>query len=194
MGRIVVSQFVSADGVIEDPVGMETLGRGSWTSHGDSGPEGERFKLDEVLASEAMLLGRRTYDAYTEAWPPRDGAYADKLNGMPKFVVSSTLQEPPWQNSTVLRGDVLAEVTSLKQRTQGDILVQGSAQLVDALLEDDVVDQWRLMVFPIVVGTGKRCFGDPGQSRPLRLIDARAVGEGVAILVYEPDRAAKPGN
>jgi dihydrofolate reductase len=187
MGRIVVSQFVSVDGVIEDPVGMEGLGRGSWSSHGDSGAEGEKFKLDEILESDAMLLGRTTYDAYAEAWPGRDGAYADKLNGMPKYVVSSTIDEPSWENSSVLRGEAPAEVASLKQRTDGDILIQGSAQLVDTLIQEDLVDEWRLMIFPIVVGTGKRCFGDPGQSRPLRLVDSRAVGEGVAILVYKPD-------
>ena len=117
MGRIVVSQFVSVDGVIEDPVGMEALGRGSWSSHGDSGAEGAKFKLDEILESDAMLLGRTTYDAYAEAWPGRDGAYADKLNGMPKYVVSSTIDEPSWGNSSVLRGEVPAEVASLKQRT-----------------------------------------------------------------------------
>jgi dihydrofolate reductase len=190
MGRIVVSQFVSVDGVIEDPVGMEDLGRGDWTSHASSGEEGEKFKLDEIFESEAMLLGRTTYDAYAQAWPPRDGEYADKLNGMPKYVVSSTIDEPSWENSTVLRGDVPAEVAGLKQRTGGDLLIQGSAQLVDTLLQEDLVDEWRLMVFPIVVGSGKRCFGDPGRSRPLRLVDSRAVGEGVAILVYQPEDAA----
>jgi dihydrofolate reductase len=115
LGRIVVSQFVSVDGVIEDPVGMEGLGRGSWSSHGDSGAEGARFKLDEILGSEAMLLGRTTYDAYAEACPERDGEYADTLNGMPKYVVSSTIEDPSWENSTVLRGEVPAEVAGLKR-------------------------------------------------------------------------------
>jgi dihydrofolate reductase len=187
VSRIVVSQFVSVDGVIEDPVGMETLGRGSWTT-ASSGAEGGKYKLDEILQAEAMLLGRTTYDSYAAAWPSRDDEYADKLNAMPKYVVSSTLEDPEWSNTTVLKGDVAAEVGRLRDRPGGEILIQGSAQLTYALHERDLVDEWRLMVFPVVVGAGKRCFGDPGKAVNLKLADSRAVGEGVAILVYEPDR------
>ena len=185
MGRIVVAQFVSLDGVIEDPVGMETLGRGDWTGRASSGPEGGQFVVDELLQSEAMLLGRRTYKSYAEAWPSRDGDFADKINGMPKYVVSSTLENPTWENTTVLSGDVIAEVRKVKDQTAGDILIQGSAELTYALTEHDLVDRWRLMVFPVIVGAGKRCFGDPGRPVDVRLVESRVVGDGVAIMLYE---------
>jgi dihydrofolate reductase len=187
MSRIVVSQFVSVDGVIEDPVGMEELGRGDWT-RASSGPEGGKYKVDEIMDAAAMLFGRKTYDSYAAAWPGRDGEYADKLNGMPKYVVSSTLSDPEWSNTTVLHGDAASAVGKLKEQVDGDILVQGSAQLTYTLMEHDLVDEWRLMIFPIVVGAGKRFFGDPGKAVDLRLVESRAVGEGVAILTYEPAR------
>jgi dihydrofolate reductase len=187
MSRIVVSQFVSVDGVIEDPVGMEELGRGDWT-RASSGPEGGKYKVDEIMDAAAMLLGRKTYEGYAAAWPGRDGEYADKLNGMPKYVVSSTLSDPEWSNTTVLHGDAASAVGKLKEQVDGDILVQGSAQLTYTLMEHDLVDEWRLMIFPIVVGAGKRFFGDPGKAVDLRLVESRAVGEGVAILTYEPAR------
>lgn len=187
MSRIVVAQFVSVDGVIEDPVGIEDLGRGSWT-RASSGPEGAKYKVDEIMDASAMLLGRRTYESYASAWPERDDEYADKINRMPKYVVSSTLADPQWSNTTVLQGDVASSVGELKQRTDGNILVHGSAQLVYALMEHDLVDECRLMVFPVVVGAGKRFFDDPGKTVDLRLIECRAVGEGVAILSYEPVR------
>jgi dihydrofolate reductase len=185
MSRIVVSQFVSLDGVIEDPVGMEDLGRGSWTD-ASTGEEGGAFKLDEIREAEAMLFGRRTYDSYVAAWPGRDGEYADKLNAMPKYVVSGSLRDPEWTNTTVL-ADVAA-VAELRSRPGGEILVQGSGRLVDELLAQDLVDEWRLMVFPVIVGAGKRCFGDPGRAVDVRLLESRAVGEGVQILCYEPRR------
>ena len=184
MGKIIVSQFVSLDGVIEDPVGMEGLGRGSWSNY-DSGPEGERFKLDALLGSEAFLMGRRTYDSYVTAWPGRGGEYAEKLNAMPKYVVSSTLGEPAWENTSVLRGDAATAVGRVKAATAGDILVHGSVQLTHALMAAGLVDAWRLLVFPVVVGAGKRCFGDPGQAIGLRLADSRAAGDGVLLLSYE---------
>ncbi len=187
MSRIVVSQFVSVDGVIEDPVGMEELGRGSWT-HASTGPEGAKFKVDEIMDSAALLLGRRIYEGFAAAWPERDDEYADKINAMPKYVVSSTLVDPEWSNTTVLRGDAATSVGELKERIEGNILMYGSAELTYALMEHDLVDEWRLMVFPIVVGAGKRCFGDPGKAVDVRLTDCRAVGEGVAILIYEPVR------
>jgi dihydrofolate reductase len=188
MSRIVVSQFVSLDGVIEDPVGIEELGRGAWSGRASSGPEGGKYKVDEIMDAEAILLGRNTYDGFVAAWPSRDGEYADKINGMPKYVVSSTLEDPEWDNTTVLKGNVASEVGKLKEQLGGEILIYGSAQLTYALMEHDLVDEWRLMVFPIVVGAGKRCFGDPGRAVDLRLVESRAVGEGVAILTYEPVR------
>jgi dihydrofolate reductase len=188
MSRIVVSQFVSLDGVIEDPVGIEELGRGAWTGRASSGPEGGKYKVDEMLDATAMLLGRRTYEGYAAAWPGRGGEYADKINGMPKYVVSSTLSDPEWSNTTVLEGDAASAVRGLKEQAEGDVLVHGSAELTYALMEHDLVDEWRLMVYPIVVGAGKRCFGDPGKAVDLRLVDSRAVGDGVAILTYEPAR------
>jgi len=188
MRRIVVSQFVSLDGVIEDPVGIETLGRGAWSGRTDSGAEGGKFKVDEMMDSEAMLLGRKTYDGYVSAWPGRGGDYADKINGMPKYVASSTLENPEWNNTTVLDGDVASALRKLKQQPGGDILVHGSAELTYTLMEHDLVDEWRLMIFPIVIGAGKRCFGDPGKAVDLKLTDSRAVGDGVAILIYHPVR------
>jgi dihydrofolate reductase len=188
MRRIIVSQFVSLDGVIEDPVGIEGLGRGAWSGRADSGPEGAKLKLEEMRESEAMLFGRKTYEGYLAAWPSRDGEYADKLNSMPKYVVSTTLDSPAWANTTVISGDVATEVGKLKEQPGGDILVHGSAELTYALHEHDLVDEWRLMVYPTVVGAGKRCFGDPGQAVDLKLIDSQTGGDGVAILVYHPVR------
>jgi dihydrofolate reductase len=188
MSRIVVSQFVSVDGVIEDPVGIESLGRGDWSGRASSGEEGGRFKVDELMDAEAVLLGRRTYDGFFAAWPSRSGEYADKLNSMPKYVVSATVKDPEWTNTTALSGDVPSEIRALKARHEGDILIYGSAQLTDALMEHDLVDEWRLMVFPIVVGKGKRCFGDPGRAVDLKLTECRSVGDGVAILIYQPAR------
>ena len=188
MSRIVVSQFVSLDGVIEDPVGIETLGRGAWSGRASSGEEGGKFKVQELMDAEAVLLGRRTYDGFFAAWPSRGGEYADRINSMPKYVVSSTLQDTEWTNTTVLDGDVADEMRAVKERHGGEILIYGSAQLTDALMQHDLVDEWRLMIFPVVVGTGKRCFGDPGRAVDMRLTESRTVGEGVVILVYQPAR------
>ena len=186
MGRIVVTEFVSLDGVMEDPGGAEDFQHGGWSFELNRGEEGDKFKLDETLASEALLLGRKTYEGFAEAWPSRDGEFADKFNTMPKYVVSSTLAEPEWQNSTVLNGDLRTEVPKLKQEYDGDVVVHGSAQLVQALLEKDLVDELRLMVFPVVLGSGKRVFGELNDKKPLRLVDSKIVGDGVAILTYEP--------
>jgi dihydrofolate reductase len=185
MGRIVVTEFVSLDGVMEAPGGGEGYKYDGWTFEIDRGEEGDRFKLDETLGSEALLLGRVTYEGFAAAWPSVKGEFGDKFNSMPKYVVSSTLQEPTWNNSTVLRGDLVEEVSKLRQALDGDILVNGSAQLVQALLEHDLVDELRLMVFPVVLGTGKRLFGDTSDKKPLRLVDSRTVGDGVAILIYQ---------
>jgi dihydrofolate reductase len=186
VGRIVVTEFVSLDGVMEDPGGSENFKHKGWSFEINRGDEGEKFKLDETLSSEALLLGRVTYEGFAAAWPSRDGEFADKFNTMPKYVVSSTLEDPEWNNSTVLKGDVVEEVAKLRQEQDGDIVVHGSAQLVEALIENDLVDELRLMVFPVVLGTGKRVFGATSDKKPLRLVDSKVVGDGVAILVYEP--------
>jgi dihydrofolate reductase len=186
MGQIVVTEFVSLDGVMEDPGGAEDFKHGGWSFKISRGDEGDKFKLDETFASEALLLGRVTYEGFAEAWPSRDGEFADKFNNMPKYVVSSTLSAPEWNNSTVLNGDVVKEVGKLRQEIDGDIVVHGSAMLVQTLLEYDLVDQLRLMVFPVVLGSGKRLFGDTSGTKPLRLVDSKVVGDGVTILVYEP--------
>ena len=154
MGRIVVTEFLSLDGVMEDPGGAEDIKHGGWSFEFERGEEGNKFKLDETLAAEALLLGRETYEGFAAAWPSREGEFADKFNGMPKYVVSSTLQEAAWNNSTVLRGDVVEEASKLREQLDGDIYVHGSAQLVQALLEHGLVDELRLMVFPVVLGTG----------------------------------------
>ena len=184
MGRIVVTEFVSLDGVIEDPGGAEDFKYGGWSFEIDRGDEGNQFKVDETMSSEALLLGRVTYEGFADAWPSREGDFADKFNTMPKYVVSSTLQNPEWNNSTVLKGDVADEVTKLKQELDGDIVVHGSATLVRTLLDRDLVDELRLMVYPVVLGTGKRLFGDTSDKKALQLVDSKVVGDGVAILVY----------
>jgi dihydrofolate reductase len=185
--KVIVSQFVTLDGVMEDPGGSEGFGRGGWAFQFDRGPEGNKFKLDEVMASEALLLGRVTYLGFAEAWPSRTGDFADKFNSMPKIVVSTTLEEAEWSNSTVIKGNVAEEVSRLKEQSGGDILVNGSRALVQTLMEHDLVDEYRLMVFPIVLGSGKRLFGDGSGTTALRLVDAKPVGpDGVVILTYEP--------
>ena len=187
MARLVVSQFVTVDGVMEDPGGAEGFDRGGWAFQFDRGAEGDKFKLDEVMASDALLLGRVTYEGFAAAWPSRTGAFADKFNGMPKFVVSTTLEGAQWNNSTVIKGDVAEEVATLKQRPGGDILVNGSATLVRTLAEDGLVDEYRLMVFPVALGRGKRLFEDVSDSTALRLVDTKQVGsDGVLILIYQP--------
>ena len=185
MGKVVVSQFISLDGVIEDPGGAEEFDRGGWAFKFDRGPEGDKFKLDEVMASEVLLLGRVTYEGFAEAWPSRSGDFADKINGMPKYVVSATLKDPEWNNSTVIGGDVAEAVARLRQDVDGDILVNDSVQLVQTLMEHDLVDEYRLMVFPTILGAGKRLFGETSHAAALRLVDAKPAGQTL-ILVYEP--------
>ncbi|MEV6398277.1 dihydrofolate reductase family protein [Streptomyces sp. NPDC051907] len=185
MGRIVVTEFVSLDGVMEAPGGGEDFRHGGWSFEIDRGEEGNQFKLDETTASDALLLGRSTYDGFAAAWPSREGDFADRLNSIPKYVFSSTLEDPEWNNSTVISGDVEEEVASLKRAQDGNIVVHGSAQLVQALLEHDLVDELRLMVFPVVLGAGKRLFGATTDKKRLRLTECRTVGDGVTILVFE---------
>jgi dihydrofolate reductase len=184
--RLVVTEFVSLDGVMEDPGGAEEFKHGGWSFEFKRGEEGDKFKLDEAMEADALLLGRATYEGFAAAWPSREGEFADKFNSMPKYVVSSTLEEAEWNNSTLLKGDLVDEVSKLKQAPGGDIVVHGSAQLVQALVEHDLVDELRLMVFPVVLGSGKRLFGETSDKKGLRLTDSKAVGDGVAILVYEP--------
>jgi dihydrofolate reductase len=186
MGRIVVTEFVSLDGVMEDPGGAEDFKYGGWTFEIERGEEGDKFKLNEAMDADALLLGRKTYEGFAEAWPSREGEFADKFNNMPKYVVSSTLKDPDWNNSTVLDGDLAEEVSKLREQVDGDIVVHGSAQLVQALVEDGLVDELRLMVFPVVLGAGKRLFGETSDKRRLRLSDSKTVGDGVSILIYEP--------
>jgi dihydrofolate reductase len=190
MAKVVVSQFVTVDGVFEDPGGSEGFERGGWAFKFDRGPEGDKFKLDEVMDAEALLLGRVTYEGFAAAWPSRSGDFADKFNNMPKYVVSATLGDPEWNNSHVISGDVAAEVAKLKEQLGGDILVNGSGQLVRTLIDNDLVDEHRLMVFPVVLGAGKPLFSGTSDSAALRLADSKAAGE-CQILVYEP--AAKDG-
>jgi dihydrofolate reductase len=186
MARIVVTEFVSLDGVMEDPGGAEDFEYGGWTFEIDRGDEGGKFKLDETMESSALLLGRKTYEGFAEAWPSREGEFADKFNTMPKYVVSSTLAEPEWSNTTVLSGDLGEAVAKLRAEQDGDVVVHGSATLVQGLLDRDLVDELRLMVFPVVLGSGKRLFGDTADKKPLQLVDSKVVGEGVAILIYQP--------
>jgi len=185
MGRIVVTEFVSLDGVMEGPGGGESYKHVGWTFKISRGDEGDKFKLDETMSSAALLLGRVTYEGFAKAWPTMKGPFADKFNTMPKYVVSSTLKKPEWNNSTVLKGELAAEISKLKQSVDGDIVVHGSARLVQALIEHDLVDELRLMVFPVVLGEGKRLFGATTDKKSLRLTQSKTVGDGVAILVYQ---------
>ncbi len=191
MGKIVVTEFVSLDGVIEAPGGGEDYKHAGWTFEIDRGEEGDKFKLDELVEAEAQLLGRVTYEGFAAAWPTiEDGAgFAEKMNSMPKYVVSSTLQEASWENTTILNGELADEVAKLHREIDGVILVAGSAQLVQGLLEHGLVDELRLMVFPVLLGEGKRLFGDVSEKKPLRLADSKIFGDGIALLTYEPAAA-----
>ena len=185
MGKLVVTEFVSIDGVFEDPGGSESYEHGGWTFEYDRGDEGNRFKLDELTDSDVQLLGRVTYEGFAEAWPSRDGPFADKLNNDPKVVVSTTLKDPSWQNTTVVSDDVVARLTKLRDETDGTILVAGSGTLVATLLGADLVDELRLMVFPTILGRGKRLFPDGIDRLKLELAEVRTVGpDGVHVQVY----------
>jgi dihydrofolate reductase len=185
MARIVVTEFVSLDGVMEDPGGAEAFKHGGWSFEFSRGEDGEKFKLEETMESDALLLGRVTYQGFAAAWPSRTGEFADKFNTMPKYVISSTLDQADWNNSTVLRGDVVEAVSKLREGPGGNIVVHGSGRLVQTLLENDLLDELRLMVFPVVLGSGKRLFGDTSDKKKLRLVDSRTVGDGVSIVIYQ---------
>lgn len=184
MGKLVVTEFVTLDGVIEDPGGAEG-GRGGWAFKFDRGDEGGKFKLDELMASDAQLLGRVTYEGFAKAWPTMEGTgeFGERMNSMPKFVVSTTLENPEWNNTTVLKGDLADEVGKLKEQFSGDILVAGSAKLVQSLLALDLVDELHLMVFPIVLGAGKRLFADETESTSLDLVETKQMGSVVTLTL-----------
>jgi len=186
MGRIVVTEYISVDGVVEAPSGTEEFERVGWTDDFSRGPEGDTFKVEETMASDALLLGRVTYDGFAPVWPHVEGDFADKFNTMPKYVVSSTLESPEWNNTTVLSGDVVEEVATLKRRYERDIVVHGSPQLVQTLIEHDLVDELRLQVYPVIVGAGKRLFGETAEKRNLRLVETKTFDDGIHVLVYRP--------
>ncbi len=192
MATIIVSENVTLDGVIQDPAGTEGFGRGGWVGRvGDRGrEEAAKALLDEALGAEAQLFGRRTYEFLAARWPSRSGELADRLNAMPKFVVSSTLDAPGWKNSTVLKGDVVNEVSKLKERLRGRIVVPGSIQLVRTLLEHDLVDELRLMIYPVILGDGERLFGKTSDKTPMRLAHSRTLDDGLVYLTYQCVRNA----
>jgi dihydrofolate reductase len=188
MGKVVVTEFITLDGVIQDPGGTGEMERGGWSFDYDRGEEGDKFKLDELMASDAQLLGRITYEGFAEAWPTMEDeqGFADKMNSMPKHVVSTTIKDPSWDNTTVISEDVPDQVAKLKDQYEGDILIAGSAKLIQTLVENDLVDEWRLMFFPEVLGEGKRLFDGGLPRRKLKLTDDRALGpDGIRLLTYE---------
>jgi dihydrofolate reductase len=188
MGKIVVTEFVSLDGVMEDPGGAEDYAHGGWTFEISRGEEGDKFKVEEIFEAEAQLLGRTTYEGFAAAWPTMtdEAGFAEKMNTMPKYVFSSTLTSADWDNSTILSGDFATEIAKLKDEVDGVILVAGSAQLVHGLIEHDLVDEIRLMVFPVLLGSGKRVFAEHTEKKPLRLVESKTVGDGVEVQTYVP--------
>jgi dihydrofolate reductase len=190
MGKIVVSDNVTLDGVIQDPAGNEGFRVGGWVGRITDREKVAKVTLDEALGTEALLLGRRTYEWFAARWPSRSGELADRLNSLPKYVVSSTLQDPDWNNSTVLKGDVVNEVSKLTQELSGEIVVPGSFQLLRTLIEHDLVDELRLKIYPVVLGAGDRLFGETSEKKPMRLVDIQTLDDGIAFLTYEPVRDA----
>lgn len=190
MGVLAVTEFVSIDGVFEDPGGAENYEHGGWTFEYDRGEDGDRFKLDELTRADAQLLGRVTYEGFAAAWPSREGPFADKLNNDPKYVVSTTMTDTSWHNTTIISGDVVGRIRQLKSDLAGEILVAGSGILVRTLLAADLVDELRLMVFPTILGRGKRLFGDDNDRLKLRLAESRVVGpDGVQLQIYRRARS-----
>jgi dihydrofolate reductase len=186
MGTIVVSENVTLDGVVQDPAGDEGFRHGGWVGLISNSPQLGKLALDEALAQEAFLLGRRTYDWLAARWPSRSGALADRLNGLPKYVVSSTLEHPLWNNTTVLSGDVMTEISKLKHELNGEIVVPGSFQLVHTLIEHDLIDEFRLKIFPVVLGEGHRLFSQTSDKKPMRLTGTQTLAGGIAYLTYRP--------
>jgi dihydrofolate reductase len=190
MGTIVVSENVSLDGVIQDPAGDEGFRVGGWVGLIKDSPQLNKLALDEALGAEALLLGRRSYEWFAARWPSRSGELADRLNSLPKYVVSSSLENPDWNNSAVLKGDAVAEVSKLKQELNGEIVMPASFQLLRTLMGHDLIDELRLKIFPVVLGAGARLFGETSDKKPMRLLDAQTVEGGIAYLTYEPVRVA----
>jgi dihydrofolate reductase len=192
MGKIVVSENVTLDGVIEDPAGDEGFRRGGWVGRiGDQGREEvAKILLDEALGTEALLLGRRSYEFFAAKWPSRKGELADRLNSLPKYVVSSTLEDPAWNNSTVIKGEVMNQVSKLKQEVNGKIVVYGSFQLLHALIEHNLIDELRVMIYPVVLGSGKHLFGETSDKKSMGLVGIQKVGQDLAYLTYAPVRDA----
>jgi dihydrofolate reductase len=190
MAKIVISENVTLDGVIQDPAGDEGSRHGGWVGLIKDRPHLNKLALDEALGTEALLLGRRSYEWFAARWPSRSGELADRLNSLPKYVVSSTLEHPAWNNSTVLKGDVLNEVSKLKHELNGEVVVPASIQLVRTLMERDLVDELRLKIFPVVLGAGERLFGETSDKKPMRLVETQTVGGDVAFLTYEVVREA----
>jgi dihydrofolate reductase len=190
MGKLVVTQFVSVDGVYQDPGGVGEIKRGGWSFKAEHGDEFDKFKFDELIAADAQLLGRTTYEGFAKAWPSMEeteGEFAVRMNSMPKYVVSATLENPSWSNTTVIKDDVANEVKKLKDETDGDILVAGSGELIQTLLDKGLVDEWRLMIFPIIVGQGKHLFGEQQDMSELKLRDSKTIGpDGIIVLTYVP--------
>lgn len=186
MRKLIVTEFVTVDGVMEDPGGSEGMPRGRWALEIDRGAEGDQFKFDEVMQCEAHLLGRKTYEGFASAWPTRSGEFADRINSMPKYVVSNTLKEAGWNNTTLLRGDAAVEVERIKRQPGGSILVAGSRQLVLSLFRHGLVDELRLMVFPVILGQGMRLFENGLPQISLQLSESKVVGDGVLIQIYRP--------
>jgi dihydrofolate reductase len=185
MGNLIITEFISLDGVMEAPGPDGSAYKyAGWTFGISRSDEGDKFKLDEAMNAEALLLGRRTYEGFAKAWPSMEGEFADKFNSMPKYVVSSTLGNGEWNNTTILSGDLAAEVTELKRKVSGSLVVHGSAQLVQSLIEHDLADELRLMVFPVILGQGKRLFGATSDKKPLELVESKTFGAGVELLVY----------
>jgi dihydrofolate reductase len=190
MGKIVVSDNITLDGVVQDPAGDEGFRVGGWVGLIKNSPRLSKLALDEAVDAEAWLLGRRSYEWFAARWPSRSGELADRLNTLPKYVVSSTLEHPAWNNSTVLRGEVLNQVSALQQQIDGDIIVPASFQLVRMLVEHDLVDELRLKMFPVVLGAGERLFGQTTRRKPMRLLDTQTLEGGVTYLIYQPVRDA----
>ncbi len=184
--KIIVSEFVTLDGVMEDPGGADHFERGGWAFQFERGPEGDKFKLDEVMEAGALLLGRKTYEGFAAAWPSRTGEFADKMNGMPKYVVSTTLGTAGWNNSTIIKSNVAEKAAKLKATPGQDILIAGSGQLVRTLMQHDLIDEYRLMVYPVILGKGRRLFEEGNTRHNLQLAEVKPVGSGIMILIYHP--------
>ncbi len=192
MRRVVVSEFVTTDGVMEDPGGSEGFDRGGWALQFNRGPEGDKFKLDELMAADALLLGRKTYEGFAAAWPSikDEAGFADRMNGLPKYVVSTTLKAANWNNSRIIRANVAEAVSKLKKQPGQDILIGGSGQLIRSLMDYDLIDEYRLMIYPVVLGSGKRLFTE-GNYATLKLVEVKPLSSGIILMRYEPDNKAK---